>query len=101
MKASQPRQVSRTSISSEATFPLRPDAWTATAAQTEDEDSVRHRVDRGQRLAGGAEDALALAYATTRAMLRATGLAGLEPQADAFRYHEIDVDLVPDDRIGR
>ncbi|VDC06282.1 unnamed protein product [Peniophora sp. CBMAI 1063] len=40
MQVAQPRQVSRASISSEATFPIRPDAWTATDLTTRPSDTV-------------------------------------------------------------
>ncbi|KZV71366.1 hypothetical protein PENSPDRAFT_751760 [Peniophora sp. CONT] len=40
MQVNQPRQVSRASISSEATFPMRPDAWTAHDLMTRPSDTV-------------------------------------------------------------
>ncbi len=76
------------------------DAWTASGPSGAS-DSVQARVEQGQRLAQAAELAAELAYAPTRALLALSELGPLEPTAGDFRYHEIDMDLVPADRIAR
>ena len=75
------------------------DAWNATAADDGDRRSVRARVDEGWRLPLG-ESIVDLAYAPIRELITGPMLAPVEPRGRLFRYHEVDVDLVPADRIG-
>ena len=102
------------------------DAWNATAAYGDGPRTVLARVDRGRRLPtlgearaaigalggiappgvlGGLDDlepeeAFDAAYAPVRALITGPLLAPVEPRGRLFRYHEVDVDLVPADRIG-
>jgi hypothetical protein len=75
------------------------DAWNARTAFGPDGDTVESRVARGSRLNGAIETALDLAYAPTRALLALAHALQVEPSASKFRYHEVDVDLVPADRL--
>ncbi len=76
------------------------DAWSASGPYGASSDSVASRVGRGSRLLSAYETSIDLRYAPTRAFLALMGAIGLEPKADAFRYHAVDVDRVPGDRIG-
>lgn len=76
------------------------DAWNAWGPYGDDSRSVESRVGQGRRLLGVYESSLDVRYALTRGAIALMGAIGLEPAADDFRYHEIDVDLVPSDRIG-
>ena len=76
------------------------DHWNA-SGPSGDPLSVEARVDQGKRLPGLLEDAIGLAYAPTLLFMRAMDAAGLEPHADAFDRHALDVDLVPHDRVRR
>jgi len=75
------------------------DTWAAAGPRGGD-DSAEARVDRGRRLAPAAEAAVSAGYAPARALLLLADLLGLESGTDAFRPGEIDVDLVPDDRLS-
>ena len=101
------------------------DAWNASAGKGEDTKSFEARVERGRRLPGlgdaagmlavagrsapagalgsiaGAdpEDAIDLLYSPIRFLITGALLAPVEPRGALFRYHEIDVDLVPGDRV--
>jgi hypothetical protein len=48
----------------------------------------------------GIEPVLAAGWLPVRGALAIGSLLGFESRADALRWHEIDVDLVPPDRIG-
>ncbi|MGE0310602.1 MAG: hypothetical protein AB7P21_03125 [Lautropia sp.] len=74
------------------------DAWNASQAEGTDARSVRSRVDRGWALPAG-ESAFDLAYAPIRSLIVGPLLAPVEPRGRLFRYHEVDVDLVPPDRL--
>ncbi len=76
------------------------DAWTATSPYGDEPRSVASRVDAGRRLDEPFESGIDTAYAPTRGFVSLMGTVGLEPSAERFRYHEIDVDLVPEDRIA-
>ncbi len=75
------------------------DSWSA-AGPSGGDDAVEARVDRGRRLGPAAEASIAAGYAPARALLVLADLLGLESGTDAFRPGEIDVDLVPDDRLS-
>lgn len=103
------------------------DAWNASAGKGESPSSFESRVEQGRRLPGlgeaagmlavagqaapagalgsiaGAEpeDAIDLLYSPIRLLITSPLLAPVEPRGALFRYHEIDVDVVPDDRIGQ
>lgn len=76
------------------------DAWNASGPYGGSADSVETRVGQGSRLLSAYESSIDARYALTRGFIALMGAIGLEPQAGAFRYHEVDVDLVPADRIG-
>ena len=75
------------------------DAWTASGPY-EGPRSVQARVGQGRRLLAAYETTLDVRYALTRGFIGLMNTVGLEPAGDAFRYHEVDVDVVPSDRIG-
>jgi hypothetical protein len=102
------------------------DAWNASMGKGGDARSFEARLEQGRRLpglGGGAAmlDAAGLAapagalrpadggpeavidslYAPIRLLITGPLLAPVEPRGALFRYHEIDVDLVPADRIRR
>lgn len=103
------------------------DAWNASAATGAGDRTISARVDQGRRLPtlgearavlgaaiGSAppgampgidalepEDALAVAYLPVRELITGPLLAPVEPRGHLFRFHEVDVDLVPADRIGQ
>ncbi len=74
------------------------DAWNAVEADGSDPRSVRARVDQGWVLPAG-EAAIDLGYLPIRELIGGALLAPVEPRGRLFRYHEVDVDLVPADRI--
>ena len=83
------------------------DAWNASSAKDDDPRSLESRVERGRRLPGlgkdeaGSEEAIDLLYAPIRELITGPLLAPVEPRGRLFRYHEIDVEIVPEDRIGQ
>lgn len=77
------------------------DAWNASGPYGPDDvDSVESRVERGGRLNDAAEAAADLAYAPIRGFMELMRLGLLEPTANRFDYHHVDVDRVPADRLG-
>ena len=76
------------------------DGWNASGPYGEAPDSVETRVGQGRRLLGAYEASLDARYALTRGFITTMDAIGLEPAGGAFRFHEIDVDRVPPDRIG-
>lgn len=76
------------------------DAWNASGSRAGPR-SVESRVQAGAQLPGAVEAGLDLAYAPTRAFLALMGAVGLEPGADAFDFHHVDVTLLPADREPR
>lgn len=76
------------------------DGWNASGPYGDARDSVETRVGQGRRLLGAYEASLDARYALTRGFITAMDAIGLEPAGGAFRYHQIDVDRVPEDRIG-
>ncbi|MFT3804535.1 MAG: hypothetical protein QM766_25390 [Burkholderiaceae bacterium] len=77
------------------------DAWNASGPYGEDPHSVESRVAQGSRLNGLIEGAIDVAYLPVRLFIALMTLAQLEDRGGEFRYHEVDVDLVPADRIGQ
>ncbi len=101
------------------------DAWNASSATGASPRSVASRVELGRRLpslgdgaawissataaapdaalggldGAGAEEAIDLLYAPIRMLITGPLLAPVEPRGRLFRYHEVDVDLVPEDRV--
>jgi len=75
------------------------DSWTASGPYGSAPDSVQTRVDAGARIPG-IEPALRAAWLPVRALLGTGSLLGFESRASEFRPYEIDVDLVPPDRLG-
>lgn len=102
------------------------DAWNASSGRGGEATSFRSRVERGWRLPGlgeaasvlgeagraapggalgstqvaDAEEAIDLLYAPIRSLISSPLMAPVEPRGSLFRYHEIDVDVVPADRLG-
>jgi hypothetical protein len=101
------------------------DAWNASSAKGTAPRSFESRTERGRRLptlgSAGAELALAAGlappgtlgdsgdgaeglvdalYAPIRELITGPLLAPVESRGALFRYHEIDVDVVPADRLG-
>jgi hypothetical protein len=75
------------------------DAWNASGPHGSDDTTVESRVDRGRRLNGAIEAGIDAAYLPTRSLIELAHSLLMEPRGSAFRYHEIDVDLVPPDRL--
>jgi len=76
------------------------DAWNASGPYGEDPHTVESRVARGSRINGLIDGAIDVAYWPTRLFIALMTLLQLEDRGDEFRYHEVDVDLVPADRVG-
>ena len=75
------------------------DTWDASGPYGPAADSVETRVGHGSRLPA-VEHAIAAGWLPVRGLLSVAEAIGLESAAAAFRWHEIDVDLVPGDRLG-
>lgn len=102
------------------------DAWNASSGTGSEPRSFHSRLEHGRRLPdigdaaadfggalraapagavgspgnGGTEEAIDLLYAPIRSLITGPLLAPVEPNGSLFRYHEIDVEVVPADRIG-
>jgi len=76
------------------------DAWNASGADTPGGRSVEARVSRGRQLNAWHEASIDARYLPVRGFLSLMELIGLEPTAEAFRYHSASVDVVPEDRIA-
>lgn len=76
------------------------DAWNASGPYGDDPHSVESRVERGRQLLAAYDASIDARYLLTRGFIGLMGAIGLEPAADAFRYHDADVDVVPPDRLG-
>jgi hypothetical protein len=77
------------------------DEWNASGASNGRADSVKRRVDRGQQLylvGPAAEAALAVSYSGTRAGMAIMGAISLERNTGLFRWHDVDVSIIPPDR---
>lgn len=86
-------------LSMQARLAVLTDAWNASGPYGSAPDSVETRVDAGSRVPG-ADPVIEAGWLGVRALLGTAGLLRLEPAADALRWREIDVDLVPPDRLG-
>lgn len=77
------------------------DNWNASEGQGEAERSVETRVARGSvpPLPGFAEAADA-GYLPIRTLITSPLLEPFEPNGKRFAYHEVDVEIVPPDRLG-
>jgi hypothetical protein len=74
------------------------DAWNASGPYGAAPDSVETRVEAGSRVPG-LELALDAGWLPVRGLLATADALGFESRAGALRWHDIDVDLVPPDRL--
>ncbi len=77
------------------------DEWNASGANNGRADSVKVRVDRGQQLyliGPVAEAALKVAYSGTRLGMSIMDSISLEKNTNQFKWHDVDVSIVPPDR---
>jgi hypothetical protein len=101
------------------------DAWNASSAKGGEATSLQARVERGWRLPGlgqaaamfaeagrsspagelgemrgaDAEEIIDGLYSPIRTLITSPMMAPVEPRGSLFRYHEIDVEIVPGDRL--
>ncbi len=76
------------------------DPWNASEGQGTDPRSVRSRVARGAvPPVPGFEVAVDAGYLPIRSLIRSPILAPFEPNGRAFRYHDVDVEQIPADRL--
>lgn len=101
------------------------DSWNASAGKGADPRSFETRVEQGRRLpslgdaagmlavagqsapsgalgsiaGAGPEDVIDSLYSPIRLLITSPLLAPVEPRGSLFRYHEIDVDVIPEDRV--
>ena len=76
------------------------DAWNASGTTTPGGRSVEARVSSGRRLNSVYEASIDARYLPVRGFISLMGAIGLEPTADAFRYHDAALDVLPKDRIA-
>ena len=76
------------------------DDWSASKPQGSEATTVETRVNQGKRLAGPLETAQDVAYLAVRASIAIMGTLGLDNSGGAFRYLDMDMDLIPPDRRG-
>jgi hypothetical protein len=80
------------------------DSWAASMPQGTDFQSVEQRLTPAWRvpsIGGLPSDALLSAWSQpVQLFLKGANTLGLEPSADQFRYHRIEWDRVPADRLG-
>jgi hypothetical protein len=78
------------------------DQWNATGANNGRSDSTQFRVEQGKLLplvGSFGENAALAAYGLTILNFNAAKLLQIEPGASKFRFHHVDVSLVPSDRV--
>ncbi len=75
------------------------DAWSASSTLGGEGSSTKTRVEAGSKLPL-LEAGFDIAYLPTRASILIARDNQLEPLGGAFRYHEVDMDIVPIDRLG-
>jgi hypothetical protein len=75
------------------------DAWHASGPYGDATDSVATRVEAGSGVPG-LQPAIDAGWLPVRGLLAVGAALGLESGAAQLRWHEIDVDLVPLDRLG-
>ena len=78
---------------------LLTDAWNASGPYGEAADSVESRVSAGSRVPG-VQAAIDAGWLPVRGLLAVGATLGFESRAGLLRWHGIDVDLVPPDRLG-
>jgi hypothetical protein len=93
------RRMTAMPLTLKAHLTILTDAWTASGPYGGAPDSVQTRVDAGARLPG-IEPALRAAWLPVRALLGTGAFLGFESRASEFKPYQIDVDLVPPDRLG-
>jgi hypothetical protein len=76
------------------------DDWSASKPHGSESTTVESRVNQGKRLAAPLETAQDVAYMAVRASVAIMGSLGLDKSAGSFRYHDMDMDLIPPDRRG-
>jgi hypothetical protein len=86
-------------ITTRASLTVLTDAWNASGPYGEAPDSVETRVAEGARLPV-IETAIEAGWLPVRGLLSVAAALGFESSAGLLRWHEIDVDLVPPDRIA-
>ena len=74
------------------------DAWNASGPYGAAPDAVETRVEAGARVPG-VDLALGAGWLPVRGLLATADALGFESSAGSLRWHEIDVDLVPPDRL--
>jgi hypothetical protein len=75
------------------------DAWNASGPYGDAADSVESRVAAGRRVPG-LQPAIDAGWLPVRGLLAVGAALGFESRAELLRWNEIDVDLVPPDRLG-
>jgi hypothetical protein len=92
------------SVQLQARAAVLTDTWAASMPQGTDFQSVEQRLNSAWRvpsIGGLPSDALLSAWSQpVQLFLKAANTLGLEPSADQFRYHRIEWDRVPADRLG-
>lgn len=83
----------------EAKLAVLSDDWMARSPEGAAADSVRTRVEAGQRVPG-VDAALRAGWWPIRGLLQLAAWVGLESSAERFTPYVIDVDRVPPDRLG-
>jgi hypothetical protein len=76
------------------------DSWSASRPYGPLADSVETRVRAGMRLPTVVERSLNAAWLPVRGVLVVADWLGLESRGGDLRWHEVDVDLLPPDRLG-
>jgi hypothetical protein len=76
------------------------DDWSASKPHGSESTTVESRVNQGKRLAAPLETAQDAAYLAVRASIAIMDAIGLDKTGSSFRYHDIDMDLIPPDRRG-
>jgi hypothetical protein len=94
------RSLTAIPMSMSARTAILTDAWNASGPYGDAPDSVETRVSEGSRLPG-VQAAIDAGWLPVRGLLAIGAALGLESRASELRWREIDVDLVPADRLGR
>jgi hypothetical protein len=83
----------------EARLAILSDDWMARAPEGAAPDTVRSRIEAGQRVPG-VDEAVRVGWWPVRGLLQLAAWVGLESSAEGFNPYFIDVDRVPPDRLG-
>jgi hypothetical protein len=94
------RSLTAMPIAMSARTAILTDAWNASGPYGDEVDSVESRVTEGTRVPG-LDAAIAAGWLPVRGLLAIGAALGFESRAAELRWHEIDVDIVPPDRLGR